>query len=816
MPSCTAPKDIPCRARLTSKRYLLAVALCLLLGTGLRIVGLERGASDLGPGGAPAFHTFHPDEATLVRAALAPIDPFDPPFTAYGLLPVYVLRAALWTQGLDGADLGVVAERRWVYITARSLAALLSCAVLALTWGLGARFWGRGSALVGLVFVCCAPGAIQQGHFFIVDGFFTALALAGVGAIALALQTGERRWYIAAGLLVGALGAVRFNGLALGVVLALGHLLRPGAGGWRSLLAADLWWAGGAALAMVVGLQPYLLFNPALLARLDTHADFALSLRFARLELLQPWTLVDVHGMRYWDHWFGLWPWVVGWPLTLALIAGAVYAAWCGSLVQRLALLWCGLYFLSVGLLPVKAVRYVVPLLPLLALCSGALCQALWRRWRWPGIALAIFLAGHVAVSGLAFVRVYGEVDSRIQAGHWIAENVPKGAVVGLETGAFHLRGVVDPEASDHLALGVSGLFYGSPYMLCGQQVDYLKERLQQAEWLALAEENRAVQFGAVPELFPVVAAFYAKLLAGELGFEAVRRFVVEPGWTGVTFGDRGAEPSFLAYDHPTVRVFRRRGELDWTAWRAAMVAAPACADAGLRDVAALLARGEVAMALGQLRAMEKSHPHSALVPLLVTAAQWEGGDERAAALAYRRFLPAGAAGRMKYVRRSPFRHLVPGDAALACVDLGLEDLALRVLRQGLEEGVPADQAWALKMAESYLEVGRALMRRGQTAAMEEALQLSLAIHPHPVAHNVLATAAFERGDYAPAVAQWRASLALDGAQGDTHATLGQVLLARMDRAEEALAHLERALQLEPARAGELERWLAAARARLD
>ena len=151
----------------------------------------------------------------------------------------------------------------------------------------------------------------------------------------------------------------------------------------------------------------------------------------------------------------------------------------------------------------------------------------------------------------------------------------------------------------------------------------------------------------------------------------------------------------------------------------------------------------------------------------------------------------------MKYVRRSPFAHHVHGDAALAAVELGLEGLALRVLRQGLEEGAPADQTWALKMAESYMEVGRAFMRRGQTAAMEEALQLSLAIHPHPVA-------------------QWRASLALDGAQGDTHASLGQVLLARMDRAEEALAHLERALQLEPARAGELERWLAAARARLD
>ena len=118
-------------------------------------------------------------------------------------------------------------------------------------------------------------------------------------------------------------------------------------------------------------------------------------------------------------------------------------------------------------------------------------------------------------------------------------------------------------------------------------------------------------------------------------------------------------------------------------------------------------------------------------------------------------------------------------------------------------------------MAESYIIVGRALMRRGQLQFMEEALTLSLAIHPHKAAHNVLAAAAYERGDYERAVVQWQQSLLLDDLQGDTHAALGQVLLAKHNAPQEALLHLQRALQLDPSRIIELEAWVAAARSEL-
>jgi tetratricopeptide (TPR) repeat protein len=209
---------------------------------------------------------------------------------------------------------------------------------------------------------------------------------------------------------------------------------------------------------------------------------------------------------------------------------------------------------------------------------------------------------------------------------------------------------------------------------------------------------------------------------------------------------------------------------------------------------------------------LSERYPHAALVHLLAAEAHWRRGDEAAGEVAYRRYLPGRAEGLMKYVRHSPFAHYVPGDAALACVQLRLPELALRVLRRGVNEVKLANEKMALEMAESYLEAGQALLRQGQTERMVQALSLSLAIHPHKVAYNMLATTAFERGDYARAVAGWRRSLAIDERQADTHATLGQVLLAKLDERGEALAHLRRAVELDPARAADLEKWLAAAR----
>jgi hypothetical protein len=78
--------------------------------------GSSRGASDFVPTetGTTAFYAFHPDEETLIRAALDLNlrSPLDPPLTAYGLLPMYMARAVL--VGVESFDAGP-AERQRIY-----------------------------------------------------------------------------------------------------------------------------------------------------------------------------------------------------------------------------------------------------------------------------------------------------------------------------------------------------------------------------------------------------------------------------------------------------------------------------------------------------------------------------------------------------------------------------------------------------------------------------------------------------------------------------------------------------------------------------
>ena len=84
-------------SHLLARPQLLALVLCLMLGTGLRFVGLTRGISDFDPStqsDQQTFYHFHPDEETLIRAALVLDSSFAPPLTAYGLLPLYWLRGA--------------------------------------------------------------------------------------------------------------------------------------------------------------------------------------------------------------------------------------------------------------------------------------------------------------------------------------------------------------------------------------------------------------------------------------------------------------------------------------------------------------------------------------------------------------------------------------------------------------------------------------------------------------------------------------------------------------------------------------------------
>lgn len=728
-------------------------------------IGLTRGLSDYVPpgGGSAAFYNFHPDEETLIRAALTLENPLKPPLTAYGALPVYLLKAVL--VGHEVVDIDAATTAADIFYKVRLLAVLVSLGNLCGLWCLGRLFAGREVVIVALLLMAFSPLAIQQAHFYTVDGVFTLLSLATLWAVLRASRADTLRAYMPAAILVGCIGAVRLNGLLLGAILVAAYFVHVREVNVRRLLLPAL--CGLLAAAVLAVLQPYLVADPSLLWRDRTHGDFAFSLGIAKGDVLQTWTLLDVHTIAYWHQLTKLLPLATGWPLTLVAVAGVVYVGWSGSREKRLLLAWCALYFLLIGSLHTKPIRYLFPLLPFLVLFAADFCWSVFYR-RTHAIIVSTMLVFFTALQGLVFAQIYAEEDPRIQAARWLAQEVPAAAKIGLEKGAFTLHKLLAGERTTDL--NILHLFYTGPYMLCAQRVDYMQERAAKLDYIAVITANRHRQFTAVPELYPVVADFYRRLVDGKMGYREVAHFE-----NSVSFFDANVDPSFTGYDHPTVLVFQREANYAgaFAQWRRAITASPNCGDGGYERWASVLNAGDLSTA-GTLAERAIKAPFSRPIDHLLASETYRRlGDptsSRRAELAY-----AYPSAPWAHLRKAPTAHRVPAASAMSLVDLELVDLALVVLREGIGDSVFYPFGAMSDMADTYIAVAQRLLARQELDSMQEVLALSMQLYEKPAAYNALARIAYFSRDYVRADSLWQRSLVLDPRQKKVRVSLAEL-----------------------------------------
>ncbi len=801
----------PSKLEPMNSRYRLFLLFLLALAFYTRFVGLTRGESDFvsseerALGLSTSFHAFHPDEQTLARAALELRNPLDPPLTAYGMLPLYIWRGALELANLctDAQLDHFDSVEPQIYLVVRLLSVLISFGSILLVWYLGREHYCAWTAALGALFFTLAPVATQLAHFATVDGLHTLLCL---GAFALILRAQTRPgWqsHFLAGLAIGAAGAVRLNGLLLGPVLVVGYLLRGG--GLRALATSPPWIAGATALLTLLFFQPYMVLDPDLLFRAENSDDFGFSLQVARGEFLRIWTLVDVHTPRYLYYWTHLLPLACGWPLTLGIAIGIVHAIW--QRKSGLVLLFCGLYFAQVGGLHTKHVRYLLPLLPFLVLLAADFCVKLVGSRRRLGLAFCGTLVLYTGFYGLAFARIYSEEDSRIQAARAIAGQVPPGRTIGLERGGFSMNALVGGPRNPTRQLNTSVLFEARGYSTCRSDINYLGKRLQDLDYITLVDVNRYRQFIAVPERIPSAAAFYRRLVAGELGYRVIGRFKVYPSLFGLAFHNDDAEPSFLGYDHPAVYFLERTStaavadaleSLDRDLERD-----PNCPDSGLRAAATALKAEDLDRAEDYLNELEREYPHAAIVPALQAEIyrRTERTDKE-----------QEARNRHQSIGRNRAGHVLYWAMAVGFLDLGLENLAATALTEGTLKS-PQFPPWASReMALAYVLFANEAYDSDHKDLAWTAYQQSSQISPNPAAFNRLAFMAFRRNDPRLAVEFWLRSVRLRDDQAGIHSNLGQVYAQHLDEQLKALHHLDRAIRLDPNQREELMPWVEMAR----
>ncbi len=233
-----------------------------------------------------------------------------------------------------------------------------------------------------------------------------------------------------------------------------------------------------------------------------------------------------------------------------------------------LPLAWVLLIFGWQGAQYVKSLRYFLPLYPCLALFAAWLVVRTWdwARRRSRGLRVAAGALGSAVLLGtllwaLAFIQIYREPITRVQATEWIYENIAPGSTIATE----HYDDPLPFNMFGYNAYG--GMYQGieltNYWEDTPEKLEKLLSDLDQADYVVMSSGRLSTSIPRLPMRFPFTTRYYALLQAGKLGFAKVAQFTSYPRLLGIKFNDDRAEEQFTVYDHPKVQIYKKAAAFD-------------------------------------------------------------------------------------------------------------------------------------------------------------------------------------------------------------------------------------------------------------
>jgi hypothetical protein len=356
---------------------------------------------------------YNSDEAVYAgqAAALAGVDELTPYFPVFRAHPLLFQSMLSIPYQLGAGELA-----------GRLLAAAFGVATIYLVFKLGDLLYGRQAGLLAALVIALMPYTVVVSRQVLLDGPMVFFATLTLYALARYVRGGRLIWLYGAG---GAMGltflAKETSILLLGAIytfLALSPELR--------LKVRHIALSFGVMLLVV--------------------APYPLSLMFAGKastgQSYLTWQLFR-RPNHSWDFYPSVVPPAVGYLVILAALAGLLVLRREAGWRERLLVAWIAIPVLFFMLWPVKGFQYLLPIAPPLAVLAGRALVRLPSMAPRLGHRLAPLAAGLVAVSlvvptwqrvepssGATFLAGSGGVVGGREAGSWIDENVPQGAVL--------------------------------------------------------------------------------------------------------------------------------------------------------------------------------------------------------------------------------------------------------------------------------------------------------------------------------------------------------------------------------------------------
>jgi YYY domain-containing protein len=486
---------------------------------------------------------------------------------AYGALPLWVTDATGWVLSrLTGTDWNST-ER--TYLVGRALSALFSALTILPVAALGVAAGGRAVGLLAATFAALAPMSIQLAHFFTTDSwlaFFVALSLL---VAVTAARTGRVLHFALAGAAVGLAMATKGSvfSLAAPIVVAIAvdanrRLISGDGVAAMRAAAARTAACGVAAFVAFIVFEPYALLRPDVyLHSLRVQADIASGAFDVPFTRVYGGSVPLAYQVEQFVRW-GYGP-VAGILAAAGLVALGYLGVARRSAPALILASWVAAYGGVILLSEVKFLRYLEPLAPVLAVAAGL---ALYRLSavsppRWLGMPRQTVLAVALALSlawTAAFVSIYAHENSRLAASRWIYAEIPPGSTLTAE--------YWDDALPRALGYALSPQMFGFQTVTMDLYRDLpppeasaaIFEDISRADYVIQSSERVEAATRAMPWRYPVQGRYFAQLEQGALGFERVATFEWPPSIGKVAVDDRGADESFINYDHPRVSIYER------------------------------------------------------------------------------------------------------------------------------------------------------------------------------------------------------------------------------------------------------------------
>lgn len=542
-----------------------------------------------------------------VPGMVVPVEVATPRTFAYGTLPVYVTRAVSTVMAKFDP---VWTDYDHTPLVGRAISGLLDTAAILLVFLIGQRFWGKRAGALGALFYALTVLSIQHSHFYTTDitvNFFILLTVFFATSLA---RSGDWRSGFLAGGAAGMALASKFSAAPVLLLIPLALLIyRLGWGRDAAEQDRRRTISVAAVLASVIGFllllfifQPYTFLDPnGLIKSINEQNQILVS---GQVDV--PYTRQYINTTPYIYFLDQTVRWAMGLPLGLTALGGwlllLVLAVRKRSTGAILLLAWMLPYFLITGRFHAKFLRYMLPLLPFLALAAAVLLVEM-RGWfarldsrlrMRPGGIQPVVSAGVRAITpvvtacvlivtvfwAFAFMHIYTQPHTANEAAQWINANVPDGSSITSEHWEEGLRGLKPSLHLPDATLPDLELYNDDNQTKLIQ----LEQALTQSDYIVFYS-NRL--YGTIPRLterYPMSQEYYKLLFSGKLGYQLVHFSANYPELAGIaitndTFSRPGlpvpaplasykpapitinggfADESFTVYDHPLVLVFKK------------------------------------------------------------------------------------------------------------------------------------------------------------------------------------------------------------------------------------------------------------------